>query len=64
MAKKEWHKPEVRVLRTRRKECETEAKVFSPGKKAWRKPEVIVITAGSAEKGPANTHSDGGVNKS
>jgi len=33
-------------------------------KKEWRKPEVKAIAAGSAEKGPQNTHSDGGANKS
>jgi hypothetical protein len=33
-------------------------------KKEWRKPEVKSIAAGSAEKGVANTHSDGGANKS
>ena len=33
-------------------------------KKEWRKPDVKSISAGSAEKGSANTHSDGGVNKS
>ncbi len=33
-------------------------------KKPWRKPEVKEIAAGSAEKAPTNTHSDGGANKS